>query len=275
MLTICDLLAVSPSGYYAWKSPGFSSRRQRDDELAVLIQEIFRSHKRRYGARRIAKELAHRGETCSVSRVAKLLKTLGLVAIQPKSFKPRTTQSRHRLGYNSNLVKDYGSLSRINEVWVADITYIPLMSHRFGYLSILMDLYSRKIVGWSYSESMTEDLVMESLRLAIKRRRINKPLIHHSDRGGQYAAKVYRAILKRARIQQSMTAEDHCYENAFMESCYGTIKTELELKAYADSRAAFREIGEYIGYYNTRRRHSSLDYLTPTEFEHQQTQPFK
>lgn len=240
-----------------------------------MIQEIFWTNKRRYGARRIARELAHRNITCSVLRVTKLLKTLGLRAIQPKSFKPRTTQSRHRLGYNSNLVKDYGPLTRINEVWVADITYIPLLLNRFGYLSILMDLYSRKIVGWSYAESMTEKLVMESLRFAIKHRSIIQPLIHHSDRGGQYAAKAYRAILRRAAIQQSMTADDHCYENAFMESCYGTIKTELEMKGYADSRAALREIGEYIGYYNTRRRHSSLDYLTPTEFEHQQTTPSK
>ena len=266
---------MSPSDYYAWRSLRLTKRETADKELKPLVEEIFWSHKRRYGARRIAKELAHRNITCSVFRVAKLLKTLSLRAIGPKSLKPRTTQSRHRLGYSDNLLKDYGLLSRMNEVWVADMTDIPLLTNRFGCLSILMDLYSRKIVGWSYAESMTEDLVIESLKFAIKQRHIIQPLIHHSDRGGQYAAKAYRAILKRAKIQQSMTAEDHCYENAFMKSCYGTIKTELEWKAYADSRAALRELGEYIGYDNTRRRHSSLDDLTPTEFEYQQTTPPK
>ena len=144
----------------------------------------------------------------------------------------------------------------------------------FGYLSILMDLYSRLIVGWSYGESMTEELVIGSLKSSITRRQPPTGLIHHSDRGGQYASAGYRAILRRAEAQQSMSDAGNCYDNAFMESCFGTIKTELELCEYSDSRVALRELAEYVSYYNVSRRHSSLDYLTPTEFEtHHTNQP--
>ena len=262
---------MSRSGYYAWRSRQPSARAQRDAELRPLVREIFWTHHRRYGARRIAHELRHRDEVCGVARVARLLKTQGLQAIQPKSFKPRTTQSRHALGYNSNLLRDRAAPVQTNEVWVADITYIPLAGGSFGYLSIVMDLYSRMIVGWSYEESMTEELVIRSLKDAITSRQPPPGLIHHSDRGGQYASASYRAILRRAGSRQSMSDADNCYDNAFMESCFGTIKTELELSEFADSRAAMRELAEYVSYYNVSRRHSSLGYLAPTEFENHHT----
>lgn len=275
---ICGLLRVSRSGYYAWRSSQVSDRVRRDEELLPMVREIFWTHQRRYGARRIAKELRQRGEVCDVARVARLLKSQELRAIQPKSFRPRTTQSRHSLGYNSNLLRDRAAPTRINEVWVADITYIPLSggsgSGSFGYLSVLMALYSRMIVGWSYAESMTDELVISSLRSAIIKRQPLAGLIHHSDRGGQYASAKYRGMLRRAEAQQSMSGADNCYDNAFMESCFGTLKMELELSGYADSRAALRELAEYVGYYNVSRRHSSLEYLTPTEFEsHHTNQP--
>ncbi len=161
------------------------------------------------------------------------------------------------------------SPTRIDEVWVGDITYVPLRGGRFGYLSVLMDLYSRRIVGWEYQESMTADLVLASLRKAIRNRQPPAHLIHHSDRGGQYAAGDYRAVMRRAQMEQSMSDADNCYDNAFMESCFGTIKTELELVEYADSLEAVRELSDYIHYYNHQRRHSSLAYLTPAEFESQ------
>ena len=154
--------------------------------------------------------------------------------------------------------------SSVNEVWVGDITYIPLRDGRFGYLSVLMDLYSRFIVGWSYSDSMTADLVISALTSAIRLRQPVAGLIHHSDRGGQYASRRYRGILRRASMVQSMSDAENCYDNAFMESCFGTIKTELELGDYADATAAVRELKEYVGYYNASRRHSLLGYLTPT-----------
>ena len=198
---MCDLLEVSRSGFYAWRSTQESQREERDRELLPVIEEVFWHHRRRYGARRIAVELSSRGIACGVARVARLMKTAGFRAIQPKSYQPKTTESRHRLGYNQNLLAGHAAPERINEVWVGDITYIPLGTRtsngRFGYLALLMDLCSRKIVGWEYGSSMTEDLVLGALRRAIQERQPEAGLIHHTDRGGQYASKRYRDVLRR------------------------------------------------------------------------------
>jgi len=272
---VCDLLEVSRSGFYAWRSLQESRRAERDRELVPVIREVFWSHRRRYGARRIAVELSSRGIACGVARVARLLKTQGFRAIQPKSYRPRTTESRHRLGYNQNLLAGRARPTRINEVWVGDITYIPLAtrtsSGRFGYLALLMDLYSRRIVGWEYGTSMSEDLVLGALRRAIQERQPDAGLIHHTDRGGQYASRRYRDVLRRSSMPQSMSAAESCYDNAFMESCFGTVKTELELVEYANSSEAVRELSNYIRYYNGSRRHSSLEYVSPAAFESQLT----
>jgi transposase InsO family protein len=268
---VCDLLEVSRSGFYAWRSAHQSQRAARDEELVPVIQEVFWLHRRRYGARRIAVELSSRGIACGVARVARLLKTQGLKAIQPRSYQPRTTESRHGLGYNENLLFGREAASGVDEVWVADLTYIPLLprrsSGRFGYLAMLMDLSSRRIVGWEYGESMDEELVLGALKRAIRDRQPPAGLIHHSDRGSQYAAGRYREVLRRSRIRQSMSAAGNCYDNAFMESCFGTVKTELELVEYASSWEAVREIRSYVSYYNLERRHSSLGYVSPAEFE--------
>jgi transposase InsO family protein len=155
----------------------------------------------------------------------------------------------------------------INQVWVGDISYVSLRSGNFLYLAVLMDLYSRRIVAWELQGHMKEALVLAALRGAITLRGPGADLIHHSDRGGQYAGKEYRRVLARAGMRQSMSRADSCYDNAFMESCFGTIKTELEMECYDNERGARAEIGGYIRYYNTRRRHSALDYRTPEEFE--------
>jgi putative transposase len=264
---VCHAVGVSRAGYYAHAGGAAGPREQEDARLRPLVRQIFWEHKRRYGARRIAAELAARGEVSGPGRVARLLKQLGLQAIQPKSFRPRTTQSRHPLGYSPNLLLGAPPPSGLNQVWLGDITFVPLAGSRFAYLALLMDLYSRRIVGWELGGHMAEALVRAALREAIAARQPSPGLIHHTDRGGQYAGGAYRGVLGRARMRQSMSRVDNVYDNAFMESCFGTIKTELEMEVHADMQTAYEEIRDYLGYYDTKRRHSSLGYLTPCEFE--------
>lgn len=263
---LCDALQISRSAYYTWKQGRLNVYQQQDERLQPMVQDVFYQHKRRYGARRIARDLAERGIACSRQKIRKIMEQLSLTAIQPKSFQPRTTNSKHTLGYSPNLLLESFQLDGVNQVWVGDITYIALPS-RFAYLAILLDLFSRKIVGWAFEMSMEASLVIAALRKAIRSRQPLPGLIHHTDRGGQYAAIEYRKLLSRTHIKQSMSRAADCYDNAFMESCFGTIKTELELTTYPSREKAQREIREYINYYNTLRRHSSIDYLSPTRFE--------
>ena len=272
LLALCDVLEVSRAGYYAWQSELETTREHRDHTLMPLICDIFWHHKRRYGARRIAMELRAKGQPCGVDRVAKLLKMQGLRAIQPQPFKPRTTNSRHTLGYSPNLLQRSSPPAQLNRIWVADITYIPLQCHGFAYLALVLDLCSRRVVGWSLAEHMTETLVLDALQHAIRARQPPPNLVHHSDRGGQYASQTYCDLLRRAGMQQSMSRAANCYDNAFMESCFGTIKTELEMTEYEHSRQARSDIASYLAYYNTERLHSSLEYLCPTAFEARLTQ---
>lgn len=264
---VCQVLELSSSAYYAWRSAEPTSRELRDNDLLPLVRAIFWKHRRRYGARRIADDLADLGHAVSERKVAELLKIAGLRAIQPKSHKPRTTDSRHRLGYNPNLLLDMKPLTAINQLWVGDITYVPLRRGGFCYAALLMDRFSRFIVSWNLLDNMSELLVLPVLRGAIAERQPLPDLIHHTDRGGQYASHAYRAMLRRAGMQQSMSREANVYDNAFMESCYGTIKTELEMVDYESIADARREFGEYILYYNLERKHSALGYLTPHHFE--------
>ena len=264
---VCDVLEISRSGYYAWRQGAPSQRAQRDAELTPLVRALFWKHRRRYGARRIASELADRGEVCSPRRVARIMKTQRLRAIQPKSFVPKTTDSRHGLGYSPNLLLEAPDPAGINQLWVGDITYVPLVGGTFCYLALLMDRYSRYVVGRRLDDTMTEQLVLAALRMAIGDRQPPKGLIHHTDRGGQYASARYRGLLRRADFRQSMNRADNCYDNAFMESCFGTIKTELEMTEYQHQRTAHREIGDYLDYYNAERKHSALGYLSPHQFE--------
>jgi transposase InsO family protein len=229
--------------------------------------DIFWRHRRRYGSRRIVEELRDRGIITCRRTVAKIMKNQRLSAIQPKSFKPKTTESRHRLGYNPNLLLNDFQLTGINQLWVADITYIPLEAKRFAYLAMLMDRFSRRLIGWHLDVTMTEEIVLASIKRAISSGRPTGNLIHHSDRGGQYAGKRFRAVLRRAGIRQSMSRAGDCYDNAFMESCFGTIKTELEMTEYESMSQSDRQLAEYFAYYNSDRKHSSIGYRTPVQFE--------
>lgn len=263
---VCEVLDVSRSAFYAWRSPD-AAGSQREAELTELVRAVFWKHRRRYGARRIASELADLGERCGPRRVAKILGNQGLRAIQPKSFVPKTTDSRHGLGYSPNLLLETPQPTGINQLWVGDISYVPLSGGAFCYLAMLLDRYSRAIIGWRLDDTLSDALVLPVLRMAIRDRQPPGQVIHHSDRGGQYASDDYRALLRRGGFRQSMSRADNCYDNAFMESCFGTIKTELEMTEYENQQAARREIGEYIDYYLTERKHSALGYLTPRQFE--------
>lgn len=264
--TICETLGVSRSAYYAWLGAEPSLREQELDDLTPRIVAIFWRHRRRYGARRIAQELKDHQVTCSARRVAKVLKRQGLRAIQPKSFVPKTTDSRHGLGYSPNLLLDAPEPTRVDELWVGDITYLPLRGGGFCYLAGLMDRYSRDIVGWSIEASLAEPLVLAALSEGIRARQPKAGLVHHTDRGGQYAGTRYRAVLRRAGMKQSMSRADNCYDNAFMESCWGTFKRELEIAEYESIAMARKIIAEYVRYYRFDRKHSSLGYLTPHQF---------
>ena len=258
---------VNRTAFYAWRSSEPTVFEEADAEFAPLVRIIFKKHHRRYGARRIASELRDNGHTCSPRKVSEIMKTLGLRAIQPKSFVPKTTNSRHRLGYAPNLLMEAEAPTRINQIWVGDITYIPLEGGIFCYLALLMDLTSRRIVGWSLKDNMTESLVLDALRNAIKERQPAVGLIHHTDRGGQYAGNEYRSIMQRSGMRESMSRADNCYDNAFMESHIGTVKNELEMTEYKCIEDALKEIAEFIRYYNFDRKHSGLGYVTPAQFE--------
>ena len=263
----CEVLDVSRSAYYVWRKRSRRSASAATKNSLLGWRQCFGNIADDTELDESPRNLADLGQRCGPRKVAKLLKSQGLRAIQPKSFVPKTTDSRHRLGYSPNLLLEFPSPTGINQLWVGDITYIPLRGGAFSYLAMLMDRYSRSIVGWRLEENMTEELVLPVLRMAICKRQPPAKLIHHTDRGGQYAGTRYRAMLQRADFRQSMSRPDNCYDNAFIESCFGTIKTELEMTEYENQRSAFREIGQYIDYYQNERKHSALDYLTPRQFE--------
>ena len=235
------------------------------------IIDTFHEHKRRYGSRRISKSLGNKGEKASRYKVSKTLRQYGLKAIQPRSFVPKTTNSRHTYQISPNLLLDRPKPGKPNEIWVGDITFIPLSGGNWCYLSVFMDLFSRRIVGWQLDDNMKETLVTATLNKAIGSRKINKDLIIHSDRGGQYGGKMFRTIIKKRKMLQSMSRADNPYDNAFMELCFSRFKAELLQDGIFETiEDAQTEIFEYIEmYYNTLRLHSSLDYQSPDEYEKQ------
>lgn len=219
----------------------------------------------------MAAELKAKDIKAGVYKVRKVLREHGLKAIQPRSFVPKTTLSRHPYPISPNLLSERSLPLRPDEVWVGDITYIPLAGGSYGYLAVWMDLYSRKIIGWHLDDNMKEALVIAAFKKALMNRKITKEeLIVHSDRGGQYAGGKFRKLIdSKPQLQQSMSRADNAYDNAFMESCFSRFKTELvQDGAFDNLQDAHTEIFEYIEmYYNTKRRHSSLHYECPDDYE--------
>jgi putative transposase len=264
---LCDALGVSPAGYYAWRERPASARQQRHDALLVEIRAIHAEFKARYGSPRVHAELAARSHACCVNTVAKLMRANGIQAKTARKFRC-TTDSDHDLPVAENLLDRQFDPASPNEAWVADITYIPTREG-WLYLAAVEDLYSRRVVGWAMAEHLESRLVVDALALAVQRRLPGEGLLAHSDRGSQYASDHYQRLLARHGIRCSMSRRADCWDNAPMESFFASLKKELvhgaDFATRAEARAA---IVEYIEvFYNTKRRHSSLGYVSPAEYE--------
>lgn len=271
---LCQTLEVNRSGYYEWLKPAPTLPTARGNTLPVQtdntqqIKDLFGLHRRRYGSRRLVSEMKDRGVNVSRDFVRKVLIDNQLRPIQPRSFVPRTTDSRHTMGYSPNLLLGRPRPTSPNQVWVSDITYIPLASGKWLYLAVWVDLWSRRVVGWCLADHMRDELVITALRRALLGRQPADGLILHSDRGGQYASKDFRKILT-GKYLQSMSRAGECYDNATAESFWSRLKAEvLESGVFLNLDDARTEIGDYIdNYYNAVRKHSSLNYCSPVQFE--------
>lgn len=266
---ICALLQVPRSSFY--EAEKITATQAGDEEIGRNIEVIFHRNRKRYGYRRIWLDLQEQKVTCAPSRVRRIMAQRGLRAIAPRHFVPRTSDGRADKP-SENLLLNQPLPDRPNAVWTGDITFIPTKSG-WLYLAVVLDLYSRKIVGWSLANHMKSTLVVEALEQAIGSRRLTEPVIFHSDRGSQYGSSACRSLLAQASMRQSMSARANPYHNAWTESFMGTLKKEmLQGGCFDDQVDAKTEIFEYIEiYYNNQRRHSSLNYQSPNSFEGQKS----
>lgn len=264
---ICHALELPRSSFY--HAARATPTQSEDAHLGDLIEEIFKRNRRRYGYRRIFHELKDHGISCAPARLRRLMKQRGLLAIQPKNYLPKTSDGRADRP-SANLLAQEPPPVRINQAWAGDITFIPTASH-WLYLAVVIDLCSRRIVGWSLAAHMRSELVVHALQQALQTRpqARTQGLVFHSDRGSQYGSGAFRSVLASAGLRQSMSAKANPYDNAWSESFMGTLKREmLQGGCFADSTDARLEIFEYIeGYYNNQRKHSAIGYLTPNQFE--------
>ena len=264
---MCDVLGVSPGGFYGWRHRPPSAGVQRREALLAGIETIHREVKARYGSPRIHRELLARGESCSVNTVAELMRRHGIAAKTKRKFRC-TTDSIHDRPVAENLVDRKFEPGSADRAWTADITYVPTREG-WLYLAAVEDLHTRRIVGWSMSERIDSRLVVDALEMAIAQRPPEAGLVAHSDRGSQYASEHYQRILAGHGIACSMSRRGNCWDNAPMESFFASLKKELiHHEDYATREEARASIFEYIEvFYNRIRRHSSLGYQSPSEFE--------
>jgi transposase InsO family protein len=259
---------VSRSGYYRWLKAPESKRAQASRQLTEHIRQIYLNHRKCYGSPRIFHELRRQGIATSENRVARLMKVAGIKARSKRAFRPRTTDSNHPNPIAPNQLKMIDRPTAANQVWVADITYV-WTREGWVYLAAVMDLFSRRIVGWALGRTLETSLVKEALQRALASRRPASGLLHHSDRGSQYASSAFRALLHAWQIKPSMSGPACCYDNATMESFWSTLKTEIQPPTPFDTlQDARRAIFDYIEtFYNPKRLHSALDYQSPVDFE--------
>jgi transposase InsO family protein len=263
------VLGVGFGPFYAWRRGeshvAGAAKRLRGEK----VKAVFDDHRRRYGARRVSAEVKAQGIAVGRRQAGALMRLQGLVAIQPKSFVPKTTDSRHGLGRSPNLLLGREAPGRPDEAYVGDITYVLLANGRFAYLATWQDKFTRKVVGWELLRHMRTELVIKALKKAIDRRKIPAGLIVHTDGGGQYASNEFKKLLADNKFLSSMTRKDNHYDNAMGESLFGRFKGELmEKGAFASFEDAYTEIFEYFEvYYNNKRRHYGIGYQTPREFD--------
>jgi transposase InsO family protein len=265
----CDVLEVSRSGYYAWAARPASARARRRDELAEKIRQVHEQNRRVYGSPRVCRVLQSQGESVCENTVADIMKERQIRAKSKRTFTPRTTDSRHDQPVAANVQDRQFDAKLPNQKWAADITYIPT-DQGWLYVAAVIDLCSRKIVGWSMADHLRATLPSDALRMAIARRNpAGDDLLHHSDRGVQYASEDYMYLLESNNMVASMSGKGDCWDNAAMESFWATLKTELvHHEHYATRDQARASIFEYIEvFYNRKRLHSSLGYQSPEAFE--------
>ena len=270
---MCRVLEVSRSGFYAAERRALSARATENQSLQMMIGAIHETSRGTYGSPRIHRELRAKGRPCGRNRIARLMRESGLRAKTKRRYRPLTTNSKHEYGVAENVlrrrfgIKDVGG---INRVWCGDITYIRT-GEGWLYLAVLLDLGSRMVVGWAMRDSLEADLSVEALQMALARRQPETGLLHHSDRGVQYAALDYRELLTAHQMTCSMSRRANCYDNAVAESFFATLRWELLDRREWPTRAAARTaIFEYIEvWYNRQRRHSTLGYLSPWQYEQQ------
>lgn len=267
VVLMCRVLKVSRSGYYAWRGRPASNRDVENRGLLESIKSVFKKSRKTYGSPRVHRQLVSDGQVCSLGRIERLMSANGIRAKQRRKF-VATTDSKHDLPVADNVLGRDFSVDEPNRVWTSDITYIPT-DEGWLYLAGVLDLCSRTAVGWSMSDSLERHLVMDALEMAYRRRQPGKGLIHHSDRGSQYASDDYRNLLANYGMQMSMSRKGDCWDNAPMESFFGTLKKELvHHRRYRTREEARRDIFDYIEvFYNRERLHSSLGYVSPAHYE--------
>jgi transposase InsO family protein len=267
---LCALLEVTRSGYYAWRNGQQTARQLANGLWVQRIERVYHDNKGRYGSPRVTEQLRRQGHQCNHKRVERLMRQQGLKGCRSPKRRVCTTNSEHDQPVAANLLLNRPAPSRPNEVWVADITYVPTVQG-WLFVAAVMDLYSRQILGWSVWESLQAGGALQALQRAMANRGRPQGVIHHSDRGIQYACYAYRQQLKTAGLIASMSRKGNCYDNAAMEAFWSTLKREAMVQSPAWSKDRVRrELFEYIeGTYNRSRLHSSLAYRSPVDFENQ------
>jgi len=266
---MCRVLGVQRSGYYDWRGRKPSTRAQANEALVKLIKEEHQKSRKTYGSPRLHVVLRRKGVVCGQNRVARLMRVHGIAALKRRRYHPVTTQRQPGVVPAPNRLNQDFSASAPNQKWVSDFTYIET-GEGWLYLAVVLDLFSRKVIGWSMSQKMDTSLVETALRMALLGRCPPAGLLHHSDQGSQYTSAAYRNCLTSASIQLSMSGVGNCYDNAVMESFFGTLKTECVTGPFRTCALARTTIFEYMEvWYNRQRLHSTLGYSSPVDFEQQ------